>query len=80
MGGGFLLWYVRRYSGPEGGVETVFVAVLVVVDFVACFGLFMFKLHQFVLMFHCFLSYKFGIWILVGRIFWIGYGVCSGGS
>jgi len=32
MGGGFLLRDVSRYSGPEGGAEPVFMAVLVMVD------------------------------------------------
>jgi len=32
MGGGFLLRDVSRYSSPEGGVEPVFLVVLVVVD------------------------------------------------
>jgi len=53
MGGGFLFRDVRRYSGPEGGAETM-VVVLVVVDYVACFGLFLFELDRFVLLFHRF--------------------------
>jgi len=44
MDGDFLLRDVRQYNGPEGGAESVFVAVLMVVDFVACFGLFLFEL------------------------------------
>jgi hypothetical protein len=44
----------------------VFVAVLVVVDFVACFGLFLFQLNRFATSSP---YYEFGIGILVGRIF-----------
>jgi hypothetical protein len=49
-----------------GGAEKVFVAVLVVVDFVACFGLFLFQLNRFATSSP---YYEFGIGILVGRIF-----------
>jgi len=64
MVGGFLLRDVRRYSGPEGGAETVFEAVLVVVDLVACLGLFLFELDRFALLFHrfCLVNLTSGLW------------------
>jgi len=79
MGGGFLFCDVRRYSGPEGGVETVFVVVLVVVLYVACFGLFLFELDQFVLLFHYFCLWT-GHLVYGGPSFWIDCGVCYGSS
>ena len=64
MGGGFLFRDVRWYSGSEGGAETVSVVVLVVVDYVACFGLFLFELDRLVLLFHCFrpMNLASGLW------------------
>jgi len=50
-----------------------------VVEFVACVGLFLFELDRFTMLFHLFPVFEFGIGILVGRV-WIGLGVCSGGS
>ena len=74
-----LLRDVRGYNGPKGGTETVFVEVLMVVNFVACFGLFMFELDRFALLFHRFFPW---IWHMDfgGPSFWRGLGVCSGGS
>jgi len=57
----------------------VYGAVLVVVELVACFGLFLFELVQFALLFHLSSVFKFGMGILVGRV-WTGLGVCFGGS
>ena len=54
-------------------------AVLVVVELVACFGLFLFELVQFALLFHLSSIFKFGMGKLVGRV-WTGLGVCFGGS
>jgi len=76
----FHLCEERRYNGPEGGVEKVFVVVLVVVDFVACFGLFMFEVDRFALLVQLFSV----LWIWHRNngetSFWKGLGVCSGGS
>jgi len=57
----------------------VFRSVLVVFELVACVGMFRFELVCFVLPFHLFSVFEFGIGILVGRV-WIGSGVYSGGS
>ena len=57
----------------------MFGRVLVVVEFVACVGLFLFELVQFALLFHLSSVFKFGMGILVGRV-WTGLGVCFGGS
>jgi len=57
----------------------VFGVVLVVVELVAYFGMFRFELVLFVLMFHLFSVFEFGIGILVGRV-WTDSGVYSGGS
>ena len=70
----FLLREERRYSGPEDGAAKV----LVVVEFVAWVGLFLFKLERFALLFHLFYVFEFGIGILVGRV-WTGLGVYSDG-
>jgi hypothetical protein len=43
--------------------------VVMQVDFVACFCLFVFKLLRFALLFHLFSTFEFGIWIMVGRVF-----------
>ena len=50
-----------------------------VVELVACFGLFRFELVRFVLLFLLFSVFELGIRILVGRV-WTGLGVYSGGS
>ena len=75
----FLLREVRRYNSPEGGVEKGSGAVLVVVVLVACFDMFRFELVRFVLLFHLFSIFEFGIGLLVCRV-WTGLGVYSGGS
>lgn len=56
----------------------MFRAVLVVVEFVACFGLFLFELVRFALLFHLFSVFEFGIGIMAGRV-WTDLGVCYGG-
>jgi len=75
----FLLHEDRHYSNPESCVEKVFGAVHVVVELVACFGMFRFEQDRFVLLFHLFSVFEFGIGFLVGRV-WTGLGVYSGGS
>ncbi|AES68731.1 transmembrane protein, putative [Medicago truncatula] len=64
MGGCFLLRDVRWYNSPEGGANIVFVVVLVVVDFMACFGLFLFKLDRLALLFcrSCLMNLASGFW------------------
>ncbi|AES64513.2 transmembrane protein, putative [Medicago truncatula] len=47
--------------GPEGGAKTMFVAVLVVVDFVACFWFVFVRAGSICAIFSSFLSYEFGI-------------------
>jgi len=66
---GFLLRDVRRYSGLGGGAETVFVAVLVVVGSVACFWFVFVRAGSICATVPPFLSYEFGIWYMVGRVF-----------
>ena len=57
----------------------MFGAMLVVVEFVACFGLFLFNMVRFALLFHLFFVFEFDIGIMVGQV-WIGLGVYSGWS
>ena len=47
----------------------MFVAVPAVVDFAACFGLFLFRAGSICATVPPFLSYEFDIWIMVGRVF-----------
>jgi len=75
----FLLREDRWYNSPECSVVKVFGVVLVVVELVAWLGFFRFELVRFVLLFHLFSVFEFGIGILVGWV-WTGLGVYSGGS
>jgi len=72
------LWWFRgwRGFGARCGASSV---VVMQVDFVACFGLFLFELVRFALLFQLFYVFEFGIGIMVGQV-WTGLGVCSGGS
>jgi len=62
------------------GVRRSIQVVVMHVDLMACFDSLVFELVRFALLFRLFSVFGFWHWVIGGSSFWLGLGVCSGGS